>query len=199
MKDRLHAISVFLVDMAGWALICLSLLIAFEVVARKFFAFSTQGADEIGGYVLAISSAAAFSYGVHTKAHIRIDVVLRHLPVKWRATFNVVAYATLTLFAVTLAWQASRVVLQSWQFSALAPTPLAIPLILPQGIWGLGILLFAVVCVVTTIRAVSGLLRGHWERVAREFSPTDVRDDVAEEIAAARRRRDSLDFEGGTD
>lgn len=175
---------------AGWALLFLSFLIGFEVIARKFFEFSTQGADEIGGYVLATSSAIAFSFGLYRKSHIRIDVLLRHLPHRWRAVFNVVAFATLNFFAWTLAWHAIQVAIQSVELSALAPTPLATPLIIPQGIWSSALLLFAIVCAVQLVTAVKWLVLGRWSDVAVHFGPSDVKEELDEEIASAKRRLD---------
>ncbi len=46
----------------GYGFLVLSLLVAFEVIARKFFAFSLQGIDEIGGYVMAGAVSLGISY-----------------------------------------------------------------------------------------------------------------------------------------
>ena len=39
----------------GYILLLLSFLIVTEIVARKFFSYSLQGIDEIGGYVVAVT------------------------------------------------------------------------------------------------------------------------------------------------
>ena len=64
---------------AGWTLLALAILVTFETIVRKFFGFSIQGADEIGGYVLAISSSIGFCYALVMRAHIRIDLLLSRL------------------------------------------------------------------------------------------------------------------------
>ncbi len=65
---------------AGWWLIVLSAFTCVEMVARKFFRFSLQGVDEVGGYTLAVISALGFSYTLITRGHTRIDFLLTRLP-----------------------------------------------------------------------------------------------------------------------
>ena len=45
---------------AGMAFVALALITTVEVIGRKFFNFSLQGVDEMGGYVYAIGSAIGF-------------------------------------------------------------------------------------------------------------------------------------------
>ena len=55
----------------------LSLLVAVETVVRKLFNFSLQGADELGGYALAVCATIAFSLALLGRTHIRVDVFPR--------------------------------------------------------------------------------------------------------------------------
>ena len=76
----------------GYLLLGLCFLILAEVIGRKFFSFSFQGIDEIGGYLVAIAGSFAFGFGVLEKAHTRIDIALTKFPINLRNFFNVTAY-----------------------------------------------------------------------------------------------------------
>ena len=173
---------------AGWALLVLSLTIAFEVVVRKLFRMSLQGVDEYGGYVLAIGAMIGCSYALYEKAHIRIDVLVRLLPVAWRATADVVAMAALNFFVWILLMQAFDVLMQSWRLQAQAVSPLRTPLVGPQGLWAAAVALFALVALVHLVRALAGFIRGDWPYVTQEFGIPDVEEEVKQELEAAQRR-----------
>lgn len=173
---------------AGWSLVGLSLLIAVEVVGRKFFAFSLQGADEIGGYVLAFASAVGFSYAFLTKAHIRVDILHKRLPAAARAVFNVLALWLLTVFTVILAWRATSVAMESLALGAHAPTPLGTPLVGPQGVWAAALVVFALLTTGAALRASVLLLRGRIGEVTRRYDIASTTAEVEDEIDATRGR-----------
>ena len=129
---------------AGWVLMFLTLYISADVIMRKVFQKSIQGSDEVGGYSLAILCAFGFSWTLKNRAHIRLNLVLKKLPATVQVFINFLAYFILAGFAYALLWRGASMVIESAQLSATAPTPLLTPLILPQGIWLLGIIWFSV-------------------------------------------------------
>jgi TRAP-type C4-dicarboxylate transport system permease small subunit len=173
---------------AGWALLGLALLVGFEVVVRKFFAYSVKGVDEIGGYVLAIASAAGFIYTLVHLGHIRVDIVLKYLGARSRAVLHLVAYVTLAAFAVLLAWRCAAVWLRSAELSAIAPTPLGTPLILPQGLWVFGLGVFAVMTVMFALQVLLTFVRRGPSEVEGRFHADRLEEEFnAEQQDAARR------------
>jgi TRAP-type C4-dicarboxylate transport system permease small subunit len=194
----LRATTNALVLTVGWVLLVLSAAIAFEVVARKLFRFSLQGVDEYGGYVLAVGATIGFAHAVYLKAHIRIDLALRLLSPPLRAVADAVALFALNIFAWTLFWRSVAVAWQSHSFHATAVSPLRTPLVLPQGVWALALGLFALVALVQFLRAVAAVRARAWTESAREFGITEIEEEVAREIAAAKRRLGTAS-EGGND
>jgi TRAP-type C4-dicarboxylate transport system permease small subunit len=194
LDGMLAAIVGALALVAGWGLLALTLLICVEVLGRKLLGIATQGADEIGGYVLAIVSTIGFSYGLYRKAHIRIDMVVRHLPLVCRALADVAALLTLNVFVWVLAWRAVLVAGDSWRYHAVAPTPLYTPLIIPQGLWMLAMLIFGLVALIQLTRALARIARGEWHEASLEFGVRELEEEVAEEVdlAAKRSRRESI-------
>jgi TRAP-type C4-dicarboxylate transport system permease small subunit len=128
----------------GWFVLGLSILIGLEVVGRKGAALAIQGSDELGGYVMAVSVAFGFSYALAKRGHIRLNLILPHMPARFQAAANVIAYTILTAFSYLMLWQMLDMLLESLRLKAVAPTPLQTPLALPQALCALGLAYFAV-------------------------------------------------------
>ena len=62
----------------GAIFLALSAIVTIETIARKVFSFSIQGADELGGYALAIGSTLAFSLALMGRNH-PVGIVLAAL------------------------------------------------------------------------------------------------------------------------
>ncbi len=138
----------------GYLLLLLSLLVGIEVTSRKLFGFSLQGADELGGYVLAIQGAVGFSYALICRAHTRIDVFLTQMPKAVQTVLNLVAMLSITAFAAFMAWRAASAFAETLEYRSIANSPLATPLWIPQSIWLAGLLIFAVISAAMSVWAV---------------------------------------------
>lgn len=154
--------------LCGYFLLLLALLVGFEVVARKLLGFSLQGADEIGGYVLAIQGAIGFSYALLRRAHTRIDFLITRFGEDWQRVLNVLAIAMMAAFAVFMAWRAGAAFFETLEYRSIANSPLATPLWIPQSLWLAGLVLFAVAATVSAIWSVILLTRDP-EAVNRRF------------------------------
>lgn len=139
---------------AGWLLLFLTFYVTADIVLRKVFQKSIQGSDELGGYILAILCAFGFSWTLKNRAHIRLNLVLNKLPVIVQVIINFFAYFILAAFAYAMLWRGAAMVYETAQLNAVAPTPLATPLILPQGIWLLGIIWFSIQLTIYLIQLV---------------------------------------------
>ena len=98
----------FVAILCGYGVLILSFAITVEIVGRKFFGFSLQGIDDIGGYALAIVAAIGASYTMAMRGHTRIDVFLIRMPAFWQAVLNAVAMVTLAGFAIFAFYSAAR-------------------------------------------------------------------------------------------
>ena len=188
LNRALNASSERLAIAAGWGLLGLSVLIAVEVVGRKFFAFSTQGADETGGYVLAITTSAGFSYALYRKAHVRIEVLLAHFPYSLQGMSTILTYALINMYAWFLAWRATAVLGESFILQSKAPTPLETPLIYPQGLWTAALIFFAVFAAFQLLQAVELAVRRQWSELASKFGIRSIEEEVRDEMTETRAR-----------
>lgn len=145
--------------LAGWAFIGLSVAVAVEVISRKVFAHSIAGMDEIGGYVYAISAPIGYILALRDNAHIRVDLILSKLRAPIRLAIHLLSFAALGFFAVLIAWRGWQMTYQSWQLGSVAPTPMKTPLVVPQSLWLIASIVFAIMIAAKIWGAVRLLLK----------------------------------------
>jgi TRAP-type C4-dicarboxylate transport system permease small subunit len=133
-------------------------LITIDVVTRYFFKRGMVESFEISGYALAACIGLGMAFTVTSKANIRVDILLDALPDSVRVICDLLASLSLTLIAVTLAWFTFGTLQQSWSMNAKSVSVLQTPMILPQGIWWVGLFWFACMSVLIPIQAIARLI-----------------------------------------
>ncbi|HUH40238.1 MAG TPA: TRAP transporter small permease [Castellaniella sp.] len=166
---------------AGYALLALSMLIAFDVVVRKLFNTSSIGADEIGGYIVAIMAAFGFTYALLQHAHTRIDVFYQWMSTPVRVVANLVAMAGLSSYAGFIAWRAWGTLMESIEYSSTANTPLRTPQWIPQSIWFIGLLFFAVVSLLLLLHAIRLVMQGRARESLQLYGPQTLEEEIERE------------------
>lgn len=171
----------------GWALLALSIGTTVEIFARKFFDFSFAGIDEISGYMLAVTSAAGFTWALVRRSHMRITLLFPYVSPNVRSALNVLAMATLAAMAAFCAVRGWAEFAANWESGKPANTPLQTPLWIPQGLWFLGLLTFAVVCVWAAVHA-AWLSAKDRARLDRLYGPQTLDEEVASEVSQLEER-----------
>jgi TRAP-type C4-dicarboxylate transport system permease small subunit len=186
MKDRIETL---LATVFGAIFLGLAGVVAVETVARKLFNVSLQGADELGGYALAVGSTIAFSLALLGRNHIRVDVFHDKFPRGLQAALNWLSISTLAAFAVFIAWLAYKVIGDTLQYGSTAQTPWATPLIWPQGVWFAGLVAFALVALALAVRATTLLLSGRIDTLNHDFHPKSAKEELKEELDDLKHRQ----------
>jgi TRAP-type mannitol/chloroaromatic compound transport system permease small subunit len=166
----------------GVVLIAAALLVGVEVVIRKAFSVSVGGADELAGYALAISTSWALAFTLLERAHIRIDSLYMHLPVRLCALLDIAGLMLLTAFFALITWYGFGVFQTSWTLGARSMSPLGTPLIVPQLLWVLGLVMFLAIAVLLLARALIALIAGDLASVRRLVGSRTLREEVAAEV-----------------
>jgi TRAP-type C4-dicarboxylate transport system permease small subunit len=179
MKDRIESI---LANVFGAIFLLLSLVVVVETVSRKVFNFSLQGADELGGYALAVGSTIAFSLALMGRSHIRVDVFHERFPRWLQAALNWVSIVSLAVLGVFIAWVAFKVIGDTRQYGSTAQTPWATPLIWPQTVWYVGLVVFALVAVGYAVRATVLLGSSRIDELNTDFHPKSAKEELKEEL-----------------
>ncbi len=172
----------------GIALIGLSVFVSIETIARKAFNFSFQGADELGGYVLAVGSSLAFIVALVERAHIRIDVLHVRFPEKLQATVDWLSIVSLAALGLFMIYVGRIVIIDTLSYGSTAATPWATPLIYPQSAWYAALCLFALVALILAGRATWLFVSGRLDQVLTEFHPKGAIEELEEELSDLENR-----------
>ena len=171
--------------LTGWCLLAVVVMTCVEIVGRKFFKFSLNGVDEIGGYTLALICAFGFSYVLLRGNHTRIGLLEPFLPQRVRAVLNAITMVAVAAMSLFMAWRGFAELQVSIDLGSVSNSPLQIPMWLPQGLWFGGLALFAVVATALAVHAVLLFVRGRGE-INRFYGPPGDADEL-EQLAAKMR------------
>ena len=164
MLDKLltanHKISSVLVWIGGAALIGAALMVTVDVLLRDLFLVTLGGADEISGYIFAVSTAFAFPYAVLHRANVRIDALYIPLNARIRSILDLVALVGMAVFFFPLTWRIWLMLLESYQYWTKSITPLQTPLAVPQTLWFGGMVVFCLTLLLVFVIALIRLIRG---------------------------------------
>jgi TRAP-type mannitol/chloroaromatic compound transport system permease small subunit len=171
---------------AGGALLFLAAFtVSVDVLARKLFALSLGGADELSGYAFAIGTAWAFAFTLLRRANVRVDALYQHLPARFCALLDILALVSLGVFVAYLARYGYEVLATSWQLSARSNSALKVPLWIPQALWFGGLALFAATILLLLARSLSALAHGDWAVIHGLLGARSIKEDADEEAAYA--------------
>ena len=193
MKDRIETL---LATVFGGIFLGLSVVVAVETISRKVFNVSLQGADELGGYALAVGSTIAFSLALMGRNHIRVDVFHDKFPRGMQAALNWLSIVSLAALGAFIAWIAFKVIGDTLQYGSTAQTPWATPLIWPQGVWYAGLVTFALVAAGYAVRATLLLLTDRIDMLNHDFHPKSAKEELKEELEDLAHRQ--VDTQGET-
>jgi len=183
-------VETFLSCIFGYMFIMLSFFVTAETILRKAINFSFQGADELGGYALAVGSALAFTIALIGRAHIRIDILHQHFPRYVQAVLNWLSAVLLAGFGLLLVKVTYKVVVDTMEYQSTAPTPWATPLIYPQGLWFITLSAFCGVAILYALYASRLFFSGRIDQLNEEFHPKGAMEELSDEMH-------DLDLRGG--
>jgi TRAP-type C4-dicarboxylate transport system permease small subunit len=174
---------------AGWNYIACALFITGDIIGRNAFGVSSAATVEITGYMLACGIAWGLAHTLACRAHIRVDVLVTRLPLRFRAPLHLFSLLLLAVFALFTAWAAWELVDESALFDAHDNSALRVPLIIPQGIWAVGISAFVLMCAVLLLESTLALLAGEGARLDGLLGSRSVNDEAEEALEAVAMAR----------
>ncbi len=141
--DRLY-------DAAGWlAAVCMVGTLVFVLLGifGRLLDFHVRGTDAYAGYCMAACGFLALAYTLRRNEHIRVTLLLGHVPAAARRALEVWCHVIAVALAAILAFYSVRLVWQSRAFNDISTANDATPLWIPQLAMAAGtvILLIAVV------------------------------------------------------
>lgn len=175
----LNKISRFAVWIFGSALIVVAFVVSAEVVLRQIFEIGSTFGVEYSSYVLAVSSAFAFSFTLLKRGHVRVDFIKLMSP-RIEIYADILALVAILVLACFLTYFAYSVVAESFGLGAVSSSSLETPLYVPQLLWFAGLLFFAVTAAALLVIAANRILRGDAPAACALISAPSISDEIEE-------------------
>jgi TRAP-type C4-dicarboxylate transport system permease small subunit len=169
---------------AGWGFVLCAFFITFEVIARGLFRFSTQSTTEITGYMLAFGLSWGLSHALNRRSHVRIDMLVNHMPLKLRVWLHLASLLLLGVFIGFVANGAWDLVDESLMFGASDISLLRTPLALPQGLWAAGLIVFELLIACMLVENLLLVLTGDARQADRNLSSRNYDEEAQEALDA---------------
>ena len=184
MYTMLEAVSRRAMSVAGWCYLLITLLICFDIGARRLLGFSSESTTELTGYLMAVGMSWGMAGTLFERGHVRIDVLVQKLPLKvrvWLHLASLLALLVATGFFVQGAFSLAR---DSWELGATDLSTLRTPMVIPQGLWAAGLALMLLAALALLVRAVRRLAAGQQDEVDRMLMARSYEDEAAETLEA---------------
>jgi TRAP-type C4-dicarboxylate transport system permease small subunit len=180
----LEAVSARALSAAGWCYLAMTLIICFDIFARRLLGFSTEATSELTGYLLAVGMTWGLAGTLFERAHVRIDVLVQRLPIGLRVWLHLLALATLLLAAGFFVFGSMRLALYSWELGATDLSGISTPLALPQGLWAAGFVLLWLAVLALGARSLRLVLDGRAEQADAALAARSYEDEAQETLEA---------------
>lgn len=189
MYEFAERVSTWMARICGVALLLSVAMIAVEVVSRKLLGISVINADEVAGYILAITVTWGCSLAIVRRAHVRIDILHAQLPRPGQAVLDLLALISMFAFAIFLAWFATGLFENSWRTGAVSNSQMQVPRWIPHGLWAAGLWVFGAVTAILIAETIRALLRRDLTSAHAIAGVRGAQEETDAEIRDAQERR----------
>ncbi|PHR26725.1 MAG: C4-dicarboxylate ABC transporter permease [Desulfotalea sp.] len=100
--------------------------------------------SDFTGFLLAAASFMSLAYTLREGAHIRVVLVLGHLPVKLRKLAEVWCVCFALFIAGYFSWYTAKLTFESYSYHDLSSGMVAVPIWIPQSFMLLGLLILSI-------------------------------------------------------
>jgi TRAP-type C4-dicarboxylate transport system permease small subunit len=184
MFRTLEGISSRAMTIAGWCYLVITVLICFDIFARRLLGFSTEATTEVTGYLMAIGMSWGLAGTLFERGHVRIDVLVQKLPLKLRVWLHLASLLALLVATGFFAWGAFALARDSWELGATDLSALHTPLAIPQGLWAAGLVLLLLAGLAIAARSLRQLAGGDSDAMDRMLMARTYIDEAAETLEA---------------
>jgi TRAP-type C4-dicarboxylate transport system permease small subunit len=149
--DRLY-------EAAGWlaAVFMIGTLVFVLLgIFGRIFGFHVRGTDAYAGYCMAASGFLALAYTLRRNEHIRVTLLLGHVPAGARKALEIWCHVIAVALAAILAFYSVRLAWQSHTFNDISTANDATPLWIPQIAMALGTMILFIAFVDAFVAVLS--------------------------------------------
>ncbi|NNM73485.1 TRAP transporter small permease [Enterovirga aerilata] len=152
LLDRLYAAGIVL---AAIFMVIIAALTLSQVVGR-YFGLVVPDAGDLAGYAMAGSIFLALPHTLRSGGHIRVNLLLIHVPRGMRRALEVWCVSFLCVVGGLFAAFAVKLVLDSYEFGDVSTGMMPIPLWIPQLSMALGAVLLEIAAIEELVRVLTG-------------------------------------------
>lgn len=174
--NRLRVINRGVALAVGLGLLLCAGFVLVDIIMRRIGS-SLGGTEEIAGYAMALATSWGMAYTLLELGHVRIDLLRSKTNSFGRALFDVFAMIVMTGVIIAIAIRSWPVVERSLVNGSTANTPLETPLVWVQMPWFTGWVWFALISTLTTLAALSLLIKRRYadtETIVGAFAEQDT-------------------------
>ena len=117
---------------AGLFILATAFIVVYEIVMRGIFNSPTEWVLEISTYLIIGAGFLGMAVTLRHKAHISVDFLTSHLPVKARCALELVTTVLSILLFYVFMTESPDLMLVSYEVNKLSPSILRFPLFIPQ-------------------------------------------------------------------
>lgn len=170
--------------LAGWCYLAMTVLICFDISARRLLGFSSESTIELSGYLMAIGMSWGLAGTLLERGHVRIDVLLQRMPLAWRVVLHLLSLAAMLVSIGFFIWGAFSLALDSMTFGSTDLSTLRTPLVVPQGLWAMGFALFGLAAVALMVRGLRQCLQGDWQTLDASLMSRSYQEEADDTLQA---------------
>lgn len=169
---------------AGWCYLAITVLITFDIIARRLLGFSTEATTEVTGYLMAIGMSWGMAATLFERGHVRIDVLVQKLPLGLRVWLHMASLLALLVATAFFVYGAYSLARYSLELGSTDLSTLRMPMVIPQGLWAAGLALLLLAGVAMAARSLRQLASGEAEAMDRMLMARTYEDEAAETLEA---------------
>ena len=158
MIHSLRVINKGVALVVGFGLLICAAFVLTDIIMRQIGS-SLGGTEEIAGYAMALATSWGMAFTLLEMGHVRIDILRSRFDTFKKALFDVFSMIVMSGVIITIALKAWPVLERSLTNGSTANTPLETPLAWVQLPWFAGWVWFALMSTLTTLAALSLLLK----------------------------------------
>ncbi|MFP6747428.1 MAG: TRAP transporter small permease [Alphaproteobacteria bacterium] len=181
IHKRLEYLSRVAVWIGGATLLAAALMVAVDVMFRKFLGMTMSGSDEYTGYVFSATTTWAYAYCLLHRSNVRIDALYSRLPKQVTAVLDVVGCLLFLYYMSYMTYYAGLAFTDSYVNNSVSITTLGTPQWIPQLFWFAGLAMFFLTLIFMTFYAIVALLQRNWDLVANLVGVPSIAEVMKEE------------------
>lgn len=145
---------------SGWMVPLMMILVVVEVFMRYVIQRPLLIADEFSAYLLVALSYLGLAYTWRQRGHVRITILVAHLPSRWASRVRLGGLILTFLFLIGLSQAGFKMILYARQMDLRSETFFTFPLFWPQLTVFVGFALLTLQLLIEIIRAIAKIRAG---------------------------------------